>query len=82
MTTMINIWTPFDLFRTEDIAPYITCPTLIMTGCCDAVTSCQRSYELSQLFPNATFIPIIGAGHHNVFKFKQYDEAMIKFIHG
>lgn len=80
MTTMINIWTPFDLFRTELIAPYITCPTLIINGCHDNVTDCKRSYELSQLFPNAQFVAIQGAGHHRIYKFKQYEDVLIQFI--
>ncbi len=81
MTTILNIWTPFDLFLTNLIAPMITCPTLIVNGCHDPVTDCKRSHELSQLFPNAEFVVISNAGHDNVFKFHSYDRALINFIH-
>ena len=81
MTTILNIWTPFDLFLTYLIAPMITCPTLVINGCHDPVTDCKRSYELSQLFPNAQFVDIANAGHDNVFKFHSYDRAITNFIH-
>lgn len=81
MSTMCNIWTPFDLFRTELIAPYITCQTLIINGCHDVVTDCKRSYELSQLIPNCQFVAIQGAGHSRIYKFKQYNDVLMDFIH-
>lgn len=81
MTTIFNIWTPFDLFLTQLIAPMITCPTLLVNGCYDKVTDCNRCYELSQLFPNSQFVSILGAGHDDVFKYQAYDDALIQFIH-
>lgn len=82
MTTMCNIWTPFDLFRTELIAPCITCPTLVINGCHDYVTDCKRSYELALLFPNLyDFVPIKGAGHSKIYNYKQYNDVLMDFIH-
>ena len=81
MTTMINIWTPFDLFLNYLIAPAITCPTLVINGCHDNVTDCKRSCELADLFPNCEFVSIKGTGHHDVYKVEQFDKVLMDFIH-
>jgi pimeloyl-ACP methyl ester carboxylesterase len=65
--TVMNIWSPIDILMSYKLAPYITCPTLILHGDKDTIVPYSCGVELSQLFPNLyQFITLNNIGHNNI----------------
>lgn len=64
----------------SNLAPYITCPILILHGNVDTVVPYSSGLELSRLFPNiCKFVTLQNIGH-NIWTQTYYNEINV-FIH-
>lgn len=63
-----NIWIPGDLFTNYKLAPYITCPTLVIHGNADKIVPYECGKSLSLLFPNLYKLETLpNIGHNDIF---------------
>jgi pimeloyl-ACP methyl ester carboxylesterase len=80
MSVMFNASLPGDFFKNDCLASKMTCPVLMIHGCQDTFTFYGHAVQLSHLFPQCTFIPIHGCGHHTINKHPIHDTMIQKFI--
>jgi pimeloyl-ACP methyl ester carboxylesterase len=72
--TVFNLKCPWDIFVNYNLAPFITCPTLIIHGDRDTIVPYWCGVELSKLFPKLDrFITLTGLGHSDMWVPDYYD---------
>lgn len=73
----------FDRFQSGQLAPSVSQPTLILHGTRDEIVPFEQGRRLSTLIPNATFVPLTGAGHNNTFDrpfYKTFVMELVNFL--
>ncbi len=77
-----NIWSPIDILTNYELAPNISCSTLIIHGDSDKIVSYVCGYELSKLFPNLyDFVLLSDIGHDDIIFDPLYTRSIYNFIH-